>query len=1034
MKFMRFLVLCGILMSAAAAVGFAQRQGPDMMPPNTSKTDWEEINFEFNSAVLSDGFPSLLRLAELLQKNPNARIRVVGHTDIIGNNRANDRLGERRAEAVKNFLVKYGANPNQIETASRGERPPTIPGQRNRYSRTDVPRWMARRVTIEVISGDLKDGAPPVPAGPQIGDVIRLLEKHIDESSKCCSEILARLDKLTQMLEKYAQDHEALRKELAELRSGQQAVQKRVEVLPDQQQVSTIVDARTAEQIERARIPRYNILNLNVGADSNRDLTFTGRGRFFAPFKERFAFQAQAEYMYFRDRKEGQIDFGLLNRFASRAQAGLFASFKHVLFSGQRTDPLRNIFGQELAVSRDPVRGNGTLGQGSVVLDYIFSRGRLGVFGSKGFMNTAVLNRVTLFSPNVVQEYYLSTLDQVGVSTTLGLMGNTYLEGNLGYLKSRAHADRPGGTLRFVFPITDRVAFTVEGGMNETLLERSHNGRAVVGLQFGNFMRPKDYLEGYNGIQHAVPADVPRVRYELLTRRVRTGGNQPPVADAGPDQIGVPAGTITLDGSGSYDPDGDPITFEWSQVAGPPVSISGMNQARATFTAAEGQTYSFRLTVRDDRGAQTIARVTVSTSQQQPVQIVRFQASPSVIRAGQTSTIDWQVLNADTVTITQIGSVDPRNGTRTVSPTGTTQYRLTARNRVSEVSATTTIVVEEQPRPQFLACTVTPVNILAGESATISFSTANADSVTITGIGPVGQSGAQVVTPAQTTTYTLTATGPGGTSTCTLTVQVTRGEAPRIVSFTADPLQIQGGQSSTLRWNVENATEVTITGLGTVQNAGSAQVSPAQTTSYTLTARNQFGSVSSSVLITVTTPPGPPAPTITGCSASPSGSVTPGTAVQLLYTTANAQSVTITPNPGGAIPLQGPVTVRPTQSTNYTITAVGAAASASCTVSVAVVLPPPPTAVILGPQVIETYERFITLDGSNSVSPTGSQLTFIWEPLGTGAAVLDQGQARTRIQIGGQYGDYIIRLRVRDQFGQEGTTTVTVRFFSTRIL
>ncbi len=37
---------------------------------NASKDDWEEINFDFNSSVLVDGFPSLLRLAELLQKNP----------------------------------------------------------------------------------------------------------------------------------------------------------------------------------------------------------------------------------------------------------------------------------------------------------------------------------------------------------------------------------------------------------------------------------------------------------------------------------------------------------------------------------------------------------------------------------------------------------------------------------------------------------------------------------------------------------------------------------------------------------------------------------------------------------------------------------------------------------------------------------------------------------------------------------------------------------------------------------------------------
>jgi len=46
-----------------------------------SKNDWEEINFEFNSSVLSDGYPSLLRLAELLSKNPGYHVRIEGHTD-----------------------------------------------------------------------------------------------------------------------------------------------------------------------------------------------------------------------------------------------------------------------------------------------------------------------------------------------------------------------------------------------------------------------------------------------------------------------------------------------------------------------------------------------------------------------------------------------------------------------------------------------------------------------------------------------------------------------------------------------------------------------------------------------------------------------------------------------------------------------------------------------------------------------------------------------------------------------------------------
>src|SRR5205085_349271 len=85
---------------------------------SASKDDWEEINFEFNSHVLTDGFPSMLRLAELLQQNPGYKVKLEGHADVIGSTRYNQRLGERRAEAVREFLIKYGANANQVTVQS----------------------------------------------------------------------------------------------------------------------------------------------------------------------------------------------------------------------------------------------------------------------------------------------------------------------------------------------------------------------------------------------------------------------------------------------------------------------------------------------------------------------------------------------------------------------------------------------------------------------------------------------------------------------------------------------------------------------------------------------------------------------------------------------------------------------------------------------------------------------------------------------------------------------------------------------------
>src|SRR5262249_8269489 len=152
-----------------------------------------------------------------------------------------------------------------------------------------------------------------------------------------------------------------------------------------------------------------------------------------------------------------------------------------------------------------------------------------------------------------------------------------------------------------------------------------------------------------------------------------------PVADAGPDQIGIKAGTITLDGSGSYDPDGDPLTFAWEQIAGPRVSVSGMNTAKATFEAAEGQSYSFLLTVKDPGGLQSPARVTVSTLRVPDIKITRLSVTPDTITAGESAILEWVVENAETVNITPgIGDVRP-SGTASVSPRETTEYVLTAR-------------------------------------------------------------------------------------------------------------------------------------------------------------------------------------------------------------------------------------------------------------------------------------------------------------------------------------------------------------------
>jgi len=809
-----------------------------------SKDDWEEINFDFNSAVLVDGFPSLLRIGELLQTNAGYHVRIEGHTDGIGSDSFNQKLGLDRANTVRDFLVKYGARANQIDTVSRGKAAPKVPNPNPVYSPTDVIRFMNRRVVLTVTD----DQGRTVGAGGP-GDAIRGITSTAPAPpaagvADCCSEVLKRLDKLddiAKMLRDLADQNAALRKEIDGLRQNQQAMEARLNQpapQPPKPPSASEVATEVTRQIDAAKTPKFQVLGANIGADGNGDVTFTGKGRFFNTMGSRFGFEAQGEYYYMRGQREGQFDVGLVDRLGRRVQAGLFASFKHVTLAGNQN--------------------GGTLGQGALAIDYLFSRGRIGIFGTKGFMDNALINRGNdvnasgVLLRNVILERYLKVVDQAGLSATVAMWGNNYAEGNIGYLKSVAYGDRVGGTVRLIFPLNSKIALTAEGGVNETMLTNGNTGRAVFGVQFGNMIRPKEYLAA----EHAIPMEVPRVRYEVVTRRLRIG-NDPPIADAGPDQSNVPAGTVSLDGSASYDPDSDPITFQWIQEGGPQITLTSPTTSRPTFNAAAGQSYTFRLVVKDDHGGQGQARVRISTRAADRSQILFFTADPKQIVAGQPVTLSWRTLNADTVNIAGIGNV-ATSGTLSVSPSTTTTYVLTARNSVNEETSTATVAVIGLPTQVLVfGCAATPSTISPGQSATLAWTTVNADSVSIQpGIGPVDKIGTRTVTPTQTTTYTVTALGGGSSSSCNVTVTVSAA-VPVVASFTASPATIDAGQSSTLQWSVTNADSVSITSLGTVSNSGTRSVSPTTTTTYTLTATNAAGSVTRTATVEVRAGTGP---------------------------------------------------------------------------------------------------------------------------------------------------------------------------------
>ena len=161
--------------------------------------------------------------------------------------------------------------------------------------------------------------------------------------------------------------------------------------------------------------------------------------------------------------------------------------------------------------------------------------------------------------------------------------------------------------------------------------------------------------------------------------------NRVPIADAGPDQT-IPKKTlVTLNGTGSSDPDGDSLTYAWTQTSGPAVILAGADTATPTVTPPKSGVYAFQLVVNDSDGGTSSDTVQVTATNTQPVAdagpdqtvrkntLVTLDGSLSSDSDGDTLTFSWTQLSGPPVTLTGADTATP---SFTPTKAGTCAFRL----------------------------------------------------------------------------------------------------------------------------------------------------------------------------------------------------------------------------------------------------------------------------------------------------------------------------------------------------------------------
>jgi hypothetical protein len=448
-------------------------------------------------------------------------------------------------------------------------------------------------------------------------------------------------------------------------------------------------------------------------------------------------------------------------------------------------------------------------------------------------------------------------------------------------------------------------------------------------------------------------------------------------------------------------PAGGEITLTWatefatSLALDPPAGDTALALSGSVTVAPDAGTTTYTLTAFSDLPGAPDAVEAIDVTIHAVPEITQFEVDPDTARTGALTALYWQTTGATEVELTPVPpgiTVDPAgvnqpDGLSFLAAESTT-YTLVATGPGGRAEAEASLTVNQPPTVDRFE--VEPTDIAIGGEATLRWTTSEADTIEIEPLQPdepFEASGSLAVSPAETTTYRITATGPGGEETAEATLTV--HGPPEILSFQADRQVIGPGQQVVLSWQVnENTESVSLEPdpealFASTVPGGRFSVQPFESVTYTLTATGPGGEVSADARITVF-----PEPIILSFEADDDRARANGDPVVLSWETQNAHTVRFEPDIGVAEELVDGSSepLFPETTTTYELTAFGSGGEVTSQVRVTVHRVPSIRDLGLAPDRVRL----------------GGESTLSWEVVGARRVWFDPGPAIEELEIRGQ--------------------------------